>query len=152
MRDFILSAISAIAMSGEAATPAPVADTYRPAPAADDSLYRAFGGAEAIERSVAAFARIALEDPRIAHTFEESDMNRFREKLTLQLCWLMGGPCVYDGFGMRESHQPLDIGPAEWGAMVEDFQKAMSEAGVPFRTQNKLLKLLAPMRRDIEAE
>lgn len=64
----------------------------------------------------------------------------------------MGGPCVYDGFGMREADQPLDIGPAQWGAMVEDLQMAMSEAGVPFRTQNRLLKLLAPMRRDIEAE
>lgn len=151
MRDFLLSVVSALAMSGEAAAP-PAADAYRPVPAADDALYRAFGGAEAVQETVLAFERIALADPRIAHTFEESDMNRFREKLTLQLCWLMGGPCVFDGFGMRESHQPLDIGPAEWGAMVEDFQMAMSEAGVPFRTQNKLLKILAPMRRDVEAD
>lgn len=127
----------------------PYADTVKSAPADTDRLYQEFGGEEGVARVVDAFIRIALEDPRIAHTFEESNMDRFREKLSLQLCWLMGGPCVYDGLGMRESHAPLDITAAQFGAMVEDFQDAMDEAGVSFRTQNKLLKLLAPMRRDI---
>ncbi len=130
----------------------PPQDHYVVPDARNDDLYRAFGGAEAVEASVDNFIRIALENKRIAHTFEESNMDRFREKLILQLCDVMGGPCEYDGFGMRESHQPLDISRAEWGYMVADFQTAMSEAGVPFRVQNRLLALLAPMHRDIVAD
>ena len=35
------------------------------------------------------------------------------------------------------------------GALVEGLQDGMDSAGVPFRTQNRLLVLLAPMKRDI---
>ncbi|MEL6364801.1 MAG: group 1 truncated hemoglobin [Pseudomonadota bacterium] len=130
----------------------PVTDVYEVPEARNDKLYQAFGGEAAVEAVVDNFIRIALDDPRIAGTFDETNMKRFREKLEKQLCDVMGGPCAYDGFGMRESHQPLDITAAQWGYMVEDFQIAMSEAGVPFRAQGKLLALLAPMHRDVVAE
>jgi hemoglobin len=38
----------------------------------------------------------------------------------------------------------------QFNALVEDLQKAMSERGIPFRAQNKLLAKLAPLHRDIE--
>ncbi|MGF1545034.1 MAG: group 1 truncated hemoglobin [Parvularculaceae bacterium] len=141
-----------VAATANAEPPAPVVDSVRPEPRPTDKLFRQFGGEAALKTTVDAFTRIALDDPRIAHTFEETNIPRFKGKLYDQLCELMGGPCVYDGFGMRESHEPLDIGHAEFGAMVEDFQTAMSEADVPFRIQNKLLKIIAPMKRDIVVE
>lgn len=153
MNALLISAlVFALPVAGTAQEFVPPQDLYVAPAAKNDALYQAFGGAAAVEASVDNFIRIALDDPRIAHTFEESNMERFREKLILQLCAVMGGPCAYDGFGMRESHQPLDISRAEWGYMVADFQDAMSEAGVPFRVQNRLLAVLAPMHRDIVAD
>ncbi|GJL93879.1 MAG: hypothetical protein DHS20C05_02840 [Hyphococcus sp.] len=50
---------------------------------------------------------------------------------------MLGGPYVYDGFGLYESHAPLDINTAEFNATVELLQDAINEADVSFRTQNK---------------
>jgi len=127
-------------------------DTVHLSAPKNDRLFRSFGGEARLTQVVETFAALALEDPRIAQTFEETNMTRFKEKLFKQLCWLMGGPCVYDGLGMRESHQPLDIDKAQYTALVEDFQKAMRDEGVSFRTQNKLLKILAPLYRDVVAD
>lgn len=126
---------------------------YSAAPAqADDSLYRAFGGKPGLERLAADFLDIMLADERVAFSFEESDHDRFREKFALQLCELTGGPCVYDGLSMQESHAPFAFSNMHFNAVVEDLQKAMTKQKIPFRTQNRLLKLLAPMQRDIVAK
>jgi hemoglobin len=62
---------------------------------------------------------------------------------------LAGGPCTYTGIAIRKTHVPLKLTNAQFNAMVEDLQTAMEHAGVPYRAQNKLLYLLAPMQRDI---
>lgn len=38
-------------------------------------------------------------------------------------------------------------GVKQFNALVEDLQVAMDKSGIPSRTQNKLLALLAPMQR-----
>ncbi|WP_425409916.1 group I truncated hemoglobin [Hyphococcus sp.] len=122
------------------------------ASAEDDRLYRAFGGKDGIARIVEDFTSMALDDPRVSATFDETSIPRFKEKLTLQLCELTGGPCVYDGLDMHAAHSGLDMTTADFNAIVEILQNAMNNHNIPFRTQNKLLKLLAPMKRDIVVE
>jgi hemoglobin len=50
---------------------------------------------------------------------------------------------------MKDIHAGRDINRANFFALVEALQVAMNKHNVPFRSQNKLLAVLAPMHRDI---
>lgn len=43
----------------------------------------------------------------------------------------------------------LGLDRADFNALVEDLQIAMNQRGIPFRSQNKLLAVLAPMHREV---
>jgi hemoglobin len=123
-----------------------------PAAWAGDSLYVRLGAEEGIARIVEDFTSLSLEHPRIAPTFEETNIPRFKEKLAKQLCEISGGPRVYDGLDMKQSHEPLDLDEADFIAIVEVLQEAMDRNDIPFRTQNRLLRLLAPMKPDVVSQ
>jgi hemoglobin len=116
---------------------------------ADDALYRALGERVNLERIVDGAVARWIADPRIADTFDNLNLDRFKRRLTDQLCELAGGPCHYTGRNMYLSHKGLHLDIVQFNALVEDLQDAMDTAKVPFWTQNRLLALLAPMKRDI---
>lgn len=116
---------------------------------ADDSLYQALGAQSGLEKIVHLTIKKSLANPRIKHTFADSNIPRVEKLIVQQFCDLSGGPCEYKGKPMHKSHKGLKISTMEFNALVEDLQDAMDEVGVPFSTQNRLLALLAPMKRDI---
>ena len=89
-----------------------------------------------------------LADPRTGPHFKPANQQRVKEQLVDQFCQVMGGPCVYKGADMKSSHSNLDIKKSDFNALVEVLQQTMDAQGIPFREQNKLLALLAPMHRD----
>jgi hemoglobin len=52
---------------------------------------------------------------------------------------------------MGESHAGRGITTAQFNALVEDLISVMAARKVPFSAQNRLLKRLAPMHREIVA-
>ena len=112
-------------------------------------LYEDLGGREGLVRITERLFVHALSDPRIRHTWEDTNMDRLKVLVVDQLCQLTGGPCVYKGRDMRSSHTEFKLRSRDFAAFVEDLQAALDECGIPFRTQNRLLALLAPMHRDI---
>jgi len=118
-------------------------------PALAGSLFDDLGGLDRIERFTNRLVDLTFEDPRTAHQFKHTKKERLARLLTDQFCELSGGPCRYKGLNMKKSHIKLGITEAEFNALVEQLQQAMDEEGVPYRTQNRLLALLAPMKRDI---
>lgn len=78
----------------------------------DDGLYRALGAEPGIVRIVEGMLLGSARDPRIARHFLDIDIERLREKLIEQLCFESGGPCVYTGDSMEESHKGLRLTPA----------------------------------------
>jgi len=116
---------------------------------ADDSLYRAFGGRDGIDRIVGDAIALWLVNPRVKDDFDNINLERLRVRIVDQLCELTGGPCKYVGRDMRASHKGLHLNTVKFNAVAEDLQRAMDKANVPFATQNRLIALLAPMRRDI---
>jgi hemoglobin len=119
------------------------------AASAGATLFDKLGGERVLRASVDRFAENVEADPRINFTFAEADMGKFKQLLYDQLCSLSGGPCVYKGRDMRTAHAKLNITTAEFNALAEDLYLALGKEGVPYRLQNKLLALLAPMKHDI---
>jgi hemoglobin len=116
---------------------------------ADKTLYESMGGEPALRSAVEHFADLVQTDDRINFTFAEADMSKFKKLIFEQLCNLSGGPCQYTGRDMRTSHAKLNINNAEFNALAEDLYMALDRAGIPYRLQNKLMALLAPMQHDI---
>ena len=115
----------------------------------NDKPFRAFGELEAIERVVANASERVFSDPVIGDIFFATDHVRFRRTLTEQFCYLLGGPCRYTGRDMKSIHKDHGLTLGEFNRVVVAFQEAMSDEGIPFSAQNKLLAKLAPMSRDI---
>lgn len=115
----------------------------------NDQLYKAFGEKAGLIALMDDFMVRLLADPRTGPHFKPANQQRVKEQLVDQLCALSGGPCVYKGADMKSSHANLDIKKSDFHALVEVLQQSMDARGIPFRRQNEMLALLAPMNRDI---
>jgi hemoglobin len=115
----------------------------------NDQLYKAFGEKPGLVALMDDFMVRLLADPRTGPHFKPSNQQRVKEQLVEQLCALSGGPCVYKGADMKSAHANLEIKKSDFHALVEMLQQSMDAKGIPFRKQNELLALLAPMNRDI---
>lgn len=140
-----LASLLLLAASATSAEP----DRYVPARPADAGLYQALGERAGIDAVVAGLLKRSAANPRIADKFKGIKLQGLQDQITDQLCELTGGPCHYEGNSMKDAHADLDLTMAHFNALVEDLQQALDEQGVPFRTQNRLLALLAPMYRDV---
>jgi len=113
-----------------------------------DEMWKAFGGAEGVGRIVDGMLERSTTDPRTADIFRATDMVRLRRTLREQFCFILGGGCVYTGRSMADAHDEIGLQASDFGALVEHLQAAMTDEGIPFRTQNRFLAKLAPMHRD----
>lgn len=121
------------------------------APYDSAKLVADFGGREGIARIAARTVDLSEADPRIAAIFAAHDTVRLKRTLGEQFCFLLGAGCDYTGRDMRSAHAEMGVTKADMNALVENLQRAMGEAGVPFSSQYRLLAKLAPMSRDVVA-
>ncbi|TDR39412.1 hemoglobin [Tahibacter aquaticus] len=145
----LLAVAGNVAADGAPHAAADASTTTADAPARDDSLYRALGGEQGVATLVEALLQRVYADERIAFLFAEADRNNLARLIREQFCNESGGPCAYSGRSMAESHSGLGLKEKEFDAFVEDFIDAMEDARLPYRTQNRMLKIFAPMRPDI---
>ena len=75
--------------------------------------------------------------------------SRLEGMLTDQFCEVLGGGCKYAGKSMKEAHVNMKVRTADFNALAEDLQDALTAANVPTHQQNKLIAKLAPMHRDV---
>jgi hemoglobin len=113
------------------------------------TLYDKLGGEAGIAKIVDAFVVQIIADDRINFAFAGGDMSIFKQRLAQQFCDITNGPCKYTGKDMRTAHEKLKVTPAQFNALAEDLYVAMKQSHVPYRTQNKLMALLAPMEHDM---
>ncbi len=113
------------------------------------TLYDRMGGAPVVKRVVDDIVTRVSTDPRTARSFKDSNLTRVREKLAEQVCELAGGPCKYTGDPMVEVHKGLKNTESEFYLMVQFVRDALTRAGVGEPEKNELLRLLAPMKREI---
>ena len=112
-------------------------------------LYDRLGG----DAGVAAIADTLIDrvsaDPVLGRSFRDSKLDRIKKLLAEQICDLAGGPCRYSGDSMKEVHAGHHISEAEFYGMVADLRAVLKERHVSLGATNELLRLLAPLKRDI---
>jgi len=116
---------------------------------ASPTLYERIGGEAKLRATVDEFTNLILEDDRINFTFADSDMSKFKKLIFEQFCEITQGPCKYTGRDMYEAHKKLNLNNAQFNALAEDLYIALDRVHVPYRVQNRLMALLAPMQRDV---
>lgn len=116
---------------------------------AEPTLYEQIGGEPVLRKTVEEFVVIMEKDDRINFAFGNTDITKFKQLLFEQMCNITGGPCQYTGRTMKESHEKLAVNNVMFNALAEDVYIAFDRAGVPYRLQNKVMAIFAPMQRDI---
>ncbi|MCW4630034.1 MULTISPECIES: group I truncated hemoglobin [Marinomonas] len=116
---------------------------------APQSLYDEIGGQPTIEAITDNFIDEISFNKDIYRYFEKTNIKRFREKFIEHLCVDTGGPCTYTGDTMLKVHQGQKINEADFNLTVDLLVNAMKKAGLTYPQQNRVLKVLAPMRGEM---
>jgi len=112
-------------------------------------LYDRLGGLDAITAVVDSFVARCAADDRINRKFARTDVPRLKKMLVDQVCEATGGPCIYSGRDMRETHDGMGVTAGEFDALVEDLGATLEEFSVPEAEQAELVGILGPFRGEI---
>jgi hemoglobin len=112
-------------------------------------LYDRLGGHDGVAAIATQLIDRVAADPALGRSFEGTNRRRIAEHLAEQLCELSGGPCRYSGDPMRLVHAGHAIGEREFYGMVEALEDILKARGIALADRNRLLRLLAPMKRDV---
>lgn len=113
------------------------------------TLYERLGGKDAITAVVDDFVARCAADARINGKFARTDVARLKRMLVDQVCMASGGPCVYEGRNMRETHDGMAVTAGEFDALVDDLVATLNQLGVGKGEQDELIAVLGPLRADI---
>jgi hemoglobin len=122
------------------------------APGTAPTLYSRLGGEPVMKRVVAETIDRAATDPRTSRSFKDVKLARVKDMIVEQICSLSGGGCKYTGDPMDKVHKGLKNTEAEMNLVVQWLRESLDGAGVGTAEKNELLRLLAPMKRDIVTE
>jgi hemoglobin len=114
-----------------------------------DSLYARMGGAPVVKKLVDVTIDDVTADHKLKRSFKDSNLQRIKDKLVEQICFLAGGGCKYTGDPMRDVHAGHEISESEFYGMVEVLRRHMVDLKIGLAERNELLALLAPMKRDV---
>jgi hemoglobin len=119
------------------------------------SLYERLGGTYAIATVVDDFIeRLLVNDVLNANpAIDEARMRvpkaGLKFRVTAMVCQVTGGPEVYKGRNMKETHANLNITSEEWDAMAADFKKSLDHFEVPDAEQKELFAIVGSVKGDI---
>jgi hemoglobin len=112
------------------------------------SLYDEIGGSKTLNTVFGVAINRIYKDPVIGHYFNGVPKSHLRKQLVSQTCELIGGPCVYEGKAMLETHKDLNIKEREFYILVEYVQDAMRDVGLTYQQENQILQKLAPIKSE----
>ena len=121
----------------------------------EKTLYERLGGVKPISLVVNDFIdHLVANDVLNANPMIKAGRNHspdayLKFQVTNLVCQVTGGPCVYTGLGMKESHQHLNITENEWQVMRDEFKKSLDKFGVPDKEQKELFDIVESTKKDI---
>ena len=120
--------------------------------AQEKSLYERLGGYNAIAAVVDDFIGRLVADKRFERFFvghSKDSQKRIRQHIVDQLCMAAGGPCIYTGRTMRDSHEGLGISEDDWKAAVGHLVATLDKFKVGKREKDDLLAAVSKFKNDI---
>jgi hemoglobin len=120
-----------------------------------ETLYERVGGVYAIAALVDEFIeRLLVNDtlnanPAIKEARDRVPRAGLKFQVTAMVAQATGGPEVYAGRSMKESHAHLGISEREWQAMVLVLKATMYKFNVPDPEQGELVAIVESLRPDI---
>ena len=122
------------------------------------SLFDRLGGIYSIATVVDDFIDRIMADPRLnANPLVDEAHHKvppagFKYLVTEMVGWATGGPQVYTGRSMRDSHQHLKITAGEWDAFMDDFRQTLAKFSVPPAEQAELEAIVQSTYGEIVVE
>ena len=116
----------------------------------NETLFQRIGGLPVLTKIVDDSIDEIVHSPRTKRSFDGIKLAPLKESIVMQLCKITDGGCVYEGETMLNAHRDAKISEAEFDAFVDIFRNTLTKY-LPTREKNELLKILAPMKRDIVA-
>ncbi|NDJ14236.1 MAG: group 1 truncated hemoglobin [Acidobacteriia bacterium] len=116
------------------------------------TLFEQLGGQAAVEAAVDNFYRKVLVDERVAHFFDDVDMDRQRGKQKAFLTMAFGGPHNYSGKDMRTGHARLvamGLNDSHFDAIVELLGGTLKEMGVADELIGQVAAIAESTRADV---
>lgn len=116
----------------------------------DRSLYERLGGEPAVDAAVDIFYRKVLLDERIAHHFEDVEMDLQREKQKAFLTFAFGGPQpARGGPNLRVAHARLKLTEQDFDAVMEHLGATLVELSVPPALIAEAAGIAASVKNDV---
>ena len=116
------------------------------------SLYERLGGYNAIAAVVDDFVGRLVADKQFERFFvghSTDSKKRIRQHIVDQFCAAAGGPCIYTGRTMKDSHMGLNISEADWDAAAKHLVATLDKFKVPEKEKGELLGALGGMKDQI---
>jgi len=119
------------------------------------SLYDRLGGVYSIAAVVDDFVDRVMNDsrlnanPKVDEAHHRVPPAGFKYLVTEMVCWAAGGPQLYTGRSMRESHEHLAITEGEWEAFLDDLRQTFDRFAVPTAERAELLAIVGSTKGDI---
>lgn len=118
----------------------------------EQSLYERLGGTDGINRIASDALDHHLANPRIKARYEHLDnLEAVRTGAANFFISATGGPDVYEGKNMLETHKGMNIDEAEFMAVVDDILEALDKNSIAQQEQAEVLFALYSLRREIVA-
>jgi hemoglobin len=116
-----------------------------------ENLYDLIGGQETIKVATERFYERVLDDERLRHFFEGSDMAHLRSRQVMFISMLLGGR-VYTGKEIHAAHAAVrehGVNAAQFDLFLYHFRAALEEVGVKPENAEKVLKPLESKRKAV---
>jgi hemoglobin len=114
-----------------------------------ESLYERLGGTEGCRRIADDLVNIHLANPAISPRYVDSDPAALKNGAATFFIAGTGGPNVYEGKNMLDTHRGMNISGDEFLAVLDDALQALLKNNIGQREQEEVLFVLYSMKPEI---
>jgi hemoglobin len=144
LKSVLVAAVLSVALAGAARA--------QDAMVKQKSLYERLGGYNAIAAVVDDFVGRLIADKQFERFFaghSTDSKKRIRQHIVDQFCAAAGGPCIYTGRTMKDSHVGLGITEADWDAAAKHLVATLDKFKVGEQEKKDLLAFVSSLKNDI---
>jgi hemoglobin len=113
------------------------------------TLYERLGGTGGITQIASDLVEIHLANPAISPRYANSDVAMLKNGAATFFIAGTGGPNVYEGQNMLDTHRGMNISGDEFLAVLDDALEALDKNNIGQREKEEVLFVLYSMKPEI---